>query len=243
MTPASAEPTDDRDRRLGELRRFFDHWSLFRKAIRGDHASHLGAYRALATLLSGRRPFRLVDLGCGDACGTAWALAGSPVSSYVGVDLSPVALGLARLNLESVRCDKEFREEDFAAAVRELQPRADVVWIGLSLHHLDHEAKRPFLEDVRRLLLPGGVLGVHDPFRAEGEGREEFHDRWWEICRDRWVALEMDEREALRDHVFAGDYPETGTGLAELAEEAGFRSCRLLFSDRDGIYRAYALEA
>ena len=169
------EQDEVRARRLEEVRSFFDVWSLFHKVILGDHSSHMGAYRALAALLSGRPPFRFLDLGCGDACGTAWALSGKAISSYVGVDLSSVALGLARLNLEKATCPKEFLDEDFSLAVARPQERFDVVWIGLSLHHLPGEAKGAFLADVRRLLVPGGVLGVYDPFRSEGEGREAFH--------------------------------------------------------------------
>ena len=240
--PPTGDADEERTRRLEEIRAFFDGWSLFHKVILGDHSSHVGAYRALSTLLSGRPPFRMLDLGCGDACGTGWALAGTSVSGWVGVDLSPVALGLARLNLQAVACAKEFLEEDFVLSVRQPRPRVDVVWIGLSLHHLSHEAKRGFLEDVRRLLLPGGVLGIYDPFRADGEETDAFHERWWELCRTRWVALEPAEREALRDHVVASDHPESAGSLSELSGEAGFSSCRLLFSSPDGIYRVYALE-
>jgi len=238
-----AEGEGERGRRMEEVRTFFDAWSLFHKVILGDHSSHMGAYRALSTLLSGRPPLRFVDLGCGDACGTAWALAGKGVSSYVGIDISPVALGLARLNLDSLACPKEFLEEDFVLAASRPQPRADVVWIGLSLHHLKGDAKRAFLAAVRRLLVPGGVLGVYDPFRSEGETREDFHTRWWELCRSRWVALEPAEREALHEHVTTSDFPESAETLAEMSDEAGFESCRLLFSDREGIYRVYALQA
>ena len=83
------------------------------------------------------RPFRFLDLACGDARGVVGALRGTAVAHYHGVDLSrPGALAMASVSVEALTCPVELDQRDFIAAMADRPEPADVVWIGLSLHHL-----------------------------------------------------------------------------------------------------------
>ena len=50
---------------------------------------------------------------------------------------------------------------------------ADIVWIGLSLHHSRLSEKRAVVRDVRRILAPGGLFLFYENTRRDGERRNE----------------------------------------------------------------------
>src|SRR5688572_16925445 len=94
---------------LPETNGFFNRqWQTYHRVVDCNYMKH----RELAVLLQDyllaafRRPYTLLDLGCGDAVFTAQALRGTQLCSYVGVDLSEPALDLARQTLAPFRCQQ-----------------------------------------------------------------------------------------------------------------------------------------
>jgi ubiquinone/menaquinone biosynthesis C-methylase UbiE len=85
---------------------FRDQWQVYSKLVDNDYLSHkaVGAvlHRELLTDVS--RPFRFLDLACGDARLTVAALQGTRVIHYHGIDLSASALGMARQTVETLAC-------------------------------------------------------------------------------------------------------------------------------------------
>jgi SAM-dependent methyltransferase len=80
---------------------FFDEWSIYDQVLDHNYMYHDEIYRDVKRLLADRyekRPFVLLDLGCGSARHLARALQGRSVSRYVGYDLSDVALAHAQSN-------------------------------------------------------------------------------------------------------------------------------------------------
>ena len=72
-------------------------WRLYRKIVDHNYIFHHEAYTRLRKALveEATRPFRFLDLACGDAGLIAEALRGVEVASYFGVDLSAEGLRLA----------------------------------------------------------------------------------------------------------------------------------------------------
>ena len=58
------------------------------------------------------RPFRFLDIACGDASCSSVALRGTKVSHYRGVDFSSVALDLARKAIAPLGIPADFEECD-----------------------------------------------------------------------------------------------------------------------------------
>jgi methylase of polypeptide subunit release factors len=72
--------------------------SSYSKLVDNDYLAHQAVRKVLHRVLLEQvnRPFRFLDLACGDASLTVAALQGTPVIHYHGIDLSAPALELAR---------------------------------------------------------------------------------------------------------------------------------------------------
>ena len=83
-----------------------------------------------------------------------------------------------------------------------------------------------------------GRLIFYEPIRTVTESREEILARWWEVARH-WTELNAAELQKVKDHVFGSDYPESVEGYFAMAERAGFRGTRVLFTDPDRLYAVF----
>jgi SAM-dependent methyltransferase len=220
---------------------FQQHWRVYRLMVEENFLCHREVYARLRDVLAGLEvPFRFLDVGCGDAACAAVALRRTQVASYHGIDLAPEALAVAQANLGSLACRVRLEVGDYADVLHHGTEPADVVWIGLSLHHSRHTAKRAVLRDVRRILAPGGLLLFYENTRRDGESRDEWLARW-DLQRPAWTAYDDADWTLMRDHVRSADYPETCSGWHRLAEETGFRAVRELFVAPTDLFRMYAM--
>ncbi len=221
------------------VKAFFDQWALYVNGMENNCLFHREAYAALRQLIKDRFNglFSMLDLGCGDARFMSGALKGTAVASYHGVDLSEVALSFARKNLKGAGYRKIFTVADFTEFVRGAREETELIWIGLSLHHLPRPQKEIFAKDCRGLLKKDGCLVVYEPSRLEDETREEFLVRWERMARSEWKALSAEEIDAIYRHVAVADYPESLSGYQEVARGAGFGKTELIFTTPNGIYR------
>jgi SAM-dependent methyltransferase len=184
-------------------------------------------YRRLHRLLidEAPRPFRFLDLGCGDATAS---VAGTPVAAYHGIDLSQPALDLAREAVGELGCPVTLERRDFVAALRDWTAPVDVVWIGQSLHHLRSAGKLEAMRRVRELVGEHGLFLAWEAFSLEGESRDAWLGRF-ERIRPSFTALSEEEWDAMADHTRLADFPETGSRWHELGRDAGFAEVRELF--------------
>ena len=99
---------------------FQNQWDVYRKFLKHDYLSNAKAAAALREFLTGEvtRPYRFLDLACGDASGIVPMLAQTPIEQYRGVDLSAPALALAKDNLAALPCTVMLDEADFSTAMR-----------------------------------------------------------------------------------------------------------------------------
>jgi len=206
-------------------------WDTYRKLVDHNYLGHREAYAALHAFLSAefRRPFRFLDLACGDAGGIVAALRQTEVAHYQGIDLSTPALELASRNLEVLACSKQLCEQDFVEAMRDRPPPADVVWIGLSMHHLSSQGKREIFAEVRNTLIYGGAFLIYEPILLPYESRDAFVDRQNRTMRSDWTALTDEEAGDILKHIETSDFPETAETWQHMALARGFSHARMLF--------------
>jgi SAM-dependent methyltransferase len=224
---------------------FRHQWELYRKFLAHDYLANAGAYAELQRFLENDvgRPFRFLDLACGDASGIVGALKATPIAHYHGVDLSPPALKLARRNLEALACEVELEQADFVEAMRSSTLRPDIVWISLSLHHLATPDKRRLMREVRNRLDAGGALLIYEPTCREGEDRVAWVDRFEETGRREWTALSAEELKEAMGHVRTCDLPETASEWIALGHETGFSEVAELYTAPSDLFRMFSFRA
>src|SRR5215471_3616878 len=220
---------------------FRHQWQVYSKVVDNDYLSHKAVqavlHRELATDVN--RPFRFLDLACGDARLTVAALQGTRVIHYHGIDLSAPALAMARQTVETLACPAELEQEDFVAAMRARREPADVVWIGLALHHLQTADKGVLMREVRATVGDAGRFLIYEPVCHEGESRPGYLDRFEQINHSGCAALTLDEWAAMLAHVRAADFPEPPSVWAQLGRDAGFSEVCELFTDPTGFYTVF----
>lgn len=217
------------------VRNFFNQWQIYKKVVDANYMFHREAYAAIASKLPDR-PFSFLDLGAGDAQWTSRILAGRPVSRYHAVDLAAPALELARTNTLAFSGEKWFTQGDFVSNLP-AEP-FDVIFTGMSIHHLTREEKRQFIPRIRQLLNPGGRFLLYEVIRREEETREGVFARWSEYVGREWTALTPEEQEKIQAHVSSSDFQEPVADYRQFAKEAGFSRTEQLFVDPHDFYGA-----
>jgi SAM-dependent methyltransferase len=222
---------------------FVSSWDIYRKMVDNDYLGHQGAYSALRELLLSQRdsPFSFMDIACGDASMSAQALAGTAVSDYTGIDISADALSRARKIFASVDCRARFILGDFRELLPDWYGQVDVVWIGLSLHHLQVEDKVRLMAHVRRIIAPDGMFAIYEDTCFEGENREDWLSRW-DAQESSWTAYTPEEWKFVCDHVHGSDYPQSDSQWEQLGREAGFSRIEKLFECRTQLFGFFCFQ-
>ena len=223
---------------------FQDTWTLYRKVVENNYLCHREAYGALHDALTGRgrSPFRFLDIACGDATASAYALQGTAVTHYRGMDFSTQALELAAAALAGLGCHVVLEEGDFLDLVPNRRDIADVVWMGLSLHHLQQLDKLVFMRHVRSALAPGGSFLIYENSLRPDEDRDGWMGRW-DDQRPNWTAFSEPEWDTVTGHVHAADYPETTETWHRLGQEAGFSRAAHVLTTQTELFSVYRFDA
>ena len=221
---------------------FQNQWDVYRKFLKYDYLSNAEAAATLRAFLAGEvaRPYRFLDLACGDASGIVAALWRRRRSSSIAA--STCRLRRWRWRRTTLpRCParscstRPISVPPCAACARP----EDIVWISLSLHHLDTDAKLVFMREVRQGLEPGGAFLVYEPTRRDGEDRPAYLDRFEDIGRREWTELTPTEFAEALKHVRTCDLPETVSEWERLGREAGFASSRELYKSPTDLFRLF----
>jgi len=220
---------------------FFNGWSLYRRIVDNDYLYHRSVKASLGEWLNEMeselgRPFSFLDLGCGDGLFSSEVLEGRSLSSYTGIDISPVALDLAARNTLQLKAPCTLKAGDFLTEITSLHDTYDIIYIGLSLHHLPRVEKEYFFGQLRRKLAPAGVLLIFDPVLTPGETHDSYMGRWVDHAEWAWNALTTEEVAGAIQHVTTSDYPEEIGTLNRMAVSSGFEPAEILFMDRTDFY-------
>lgn len=197
--------------------------ATYRKVTRENLMYHREVYRVLRAVIDAEapKPFSFLDVACGDASASAAMLQSAEIGHYYGIDLSALSLDLAQETLEALQCKVELRCQDFADALQDWKAPVDIVWIGMSLHHLQPVEKQIVMRSVHSALRGSGVFLIWEPTLFEGEDRLGWLERYT-ACRPQWTALDDDEWNEMVDHSRVADFPETGEVWMSMAHVAGF---------------------
>jgi SAM-dependent methyltransferase len=143
---------------------------------------HWHRYHFVAPLVVGRT---VLDIACGEGYGSA--LIARHAAQVTGADISPTAIAHA-LERYAGAANLDFREADCAAL-----PFADASFdVVVSFETLEHiAAQEAFLDEIRRVLRPDGLVVISCPNKAEYSDKRdhvnEFHIR--ELYRDELASL------------------------------------------------------
>lgn len=218
-------------------RLFNEQWQLYQKVLNNNYLGHREVYRILHEFLARyeQKPFKMLDLGCGDASFVAQALMNTTITFYQGIDLSKAALAIARDNMVLIHCQKMFIQGDFFELVPKLaknqQDSFDVVLASFSLHHLTLEQKDYLMSQLLQLLKDNSVFLLIDPMCQEGESREAYLKRYLEWVQQEWSLLTSQEVLMVEDHISANDFPETQKTLRLIAQKHGFLKVDCLYQN------------
>jgi SAM-dependent methyltransferase len=206
-------------------------WSLYDLITEHNYMFHREIYSGVEDLLKQRNDhenYRLLDLGCGNARYLAPCLKRLPPKLYEGVDLSEAALAEAREYLAELPGQVVLTHRDLLKTVESTDKTWDVIFSGFAIHHLMPEEKARFFRAAGQCLSQNGWLVMVDVVREENQDRDSFLDGYLRFMREKWTKVPPDRLEEACAHVRDHDYPECLSTLAEMAEEAGLHSIRLV---------------
>lgn len=191
---------------------FLKSWQVYQDIIAHNYMFHREisvAARSALTTFKPDRSLRVLDLGCGDASMVLPLLSADRVSRYIGCDLSQPALDIARTQLDAQQIPNQLICDDMLLVASELpNASADVVFSSYAIHHLNAINKQRILEDIARVLVPGGCLVLIDIFREPEEDRTAYMRNYMGVVLDQWANLSPESRDLVIDHATAYDFPE-----------------------------------
>lgn len=218
---------------------FNDKWKLYQKILANNYMGHQEIYNILHKFLidNWQQPFKILDLGCGDASFVSQTLLNTNVSFYLGIDISETAIAIARENMKLIPCDQDFIQGDFSEVipllVQEREPKFDLILSSFTFHHLNLEQKDHIFNQLRQLLLPGGIFVLIDLVSQKGENREAYIKRYLQNVEQQWSQLTFEEMTLVSSHMLGSDYPETQKTLELLAANNGFKNMKCLYQHAD----------
>jgi cyclopropane fatty-acyl-phospholipid synthase-like methyltransferase len=200
-------------------------WQAYRAIVEHDYLWHNLANHALRQEIDRRfgpqTPVSFLDLACGDAASTSRVLRERPLKRYVGVDQSEPALAAAAENVRRLGTEATLVTADFVEYLEATREQFDVIYIGLSAHHLGGPGLPRFFAAVRRCLTPKGILLAFEPFTLPDESRDDHVERLCAIIDHFWVKMTPDQRGQVAAHIRASDYPIAEAKWNSLAVAAG----------------------
>ena len=181
---------------------------------------------------------RVLEVSCGRGGGASFLFAQYGISSYVGVDLSPENIRIARARNDG----PQFRLGN--AAALDLPDRSFDVVLNVEASHL-YADRRAFFAEVFRVLEAGGTFCYADGCWADDDCTQDLHDAGFELLERREItsnviaALERDSarREAIFDAMAATELIDE---YKDWGGVVGYRAHRR-FVDHETLYFSHRL--
>lgn len=188
---------------------------MFHREISYAVRTALESYRANETL-------RILDLGCGDGSMTLPLLSADRIAAYVGCDLSKPALDIAENQIKTLGISAQLICDDMLKVVSEQQPQSiELIYSSYAIHHLNATQKQQIIEQIARVLTPGGLLVLIDIFREPDENRADYMQNYMARLKETWTALTSDAQELVINHATNYDFPEHSDFYQSLGQRFG----------------------
>jgi tRNA (cmo5U34)-methyltransferase len=193
-------------------------YDALRRKLIPDFDSFYGVALDLLAEAVGDRPFACVDLGVGTGLFSEMILRRFPRATIEGVDFAPKMIEAARARLAAYSGRMRFRLANYDSAP--LGGPVEAVVSALSIHHLEHDAKRRLFREIHAALAPGGIFVNADQSLGATPEVEMAYQRRWE--RDMRAADVGDEDFASALARARLDRSATFADQLAWLEEAGF---------------------
>ncbi|MBO3462641.1 class I SAM-dependent methyltransferase [Aetokthonos hydrillicola Thurmond2011] len=233
--PAKSNSTEEQ---LFAPKEFFnEQWQIYDKVLKNNYMRHRDIYHILHELLVSyfQKPFKMLELGCGDAGFSTQALLNTNIASYMGIDLSTPALSIAKQNMAIIECEKTFTEGDFFELVPVLEQnqnhKFDLVLISFALHHLQREQKDFLINQIKNILNPSGLFILIDLVPKQQEDRDSYIKRYLSGVKKDWTLLTEREYSIVSAHISSSDFPESQQTLQLISDKCGFARLESLYCD------------
>ncbi len=214
--------------------------ATYRKIVGANLMFHREVYSLLQNLLRKEmpRPFSFLDIACGDASASAAALRDCSIEHYHGIDLSAASLDIAKEELKSLPCPVELHCRDFSEAMACWTDPVDIVWIGMSLHHLKLDGKISMMRRIHRVMKPDGLFLLWEPTLLDQEDRLGWLRRFSTFRAD-WAAITDEEFASMERHMEMADFPESAETWEAIGRDAGFAHAEQVFTMPNRIGRVF----
>jgi tRNA (cmo5U34)-methyltransferase len=183
----------------------------------------------------------LLEIGCGTGITTACLLAGREDALIESIDNAPAMLSQARQNLKEALAAKRLRliENDALSHLQEIpEASVDIVASAYAFHNFLHGYRRRVLEEVFRVLKPGGLFVNGDRYAID-DADEHLKKTQEEVRGYFRIFGEMNRPDLLEQwilHLFSDESEEHIMRLKPALDamgEIGFDNIGLHF--RDGV--------
>lgn len=220
--------------------KFFSRWDTYDRVVSHNYMYHREIRHELGDFLDrtfNGKSLSILDIGCGDCSQITATMDSSSIGSYVGVDISAVALEAAEERLSELAFSFRLLEQDFTAFIEKCESSSfDLVLAGYSVHHLKYHNKQDFFRNCYRILRPGGYLAHYDVMRLNGETRSQYLERYFDIING-WEYLEDGERTFVMEHISECDFPSSPDELFGMVKDPGFKlTPGMLYADESSIH-------
>jgi SAM-dependent methyltransferase len=217
---------------LSPVEIFLKSWRVYQDIIKHNYMFHREISRAVSDALEEFKPnqkLSIMDLGCGDASMILPMLNPSRVNNYVGCDLSQPALDIAHEALETKKIPHQLICDDMLRVASEKKESSyDLVFSSYALHHLNALQKAQIVEDITRVLVPGGWFVIVDVFREPAEDRAQYMRSYMGKVKETWASLSSDAQTLVINHATEHDFPEHLTFYQSLCNAKGLNSGKTL---------------
>ena len=118
----------------------------------------------------------VLDLGAGTGLLTKYLFEKFPNAQYTLVDVSDQMLNVARERFSDIP-NFNFVVSDYSKALP--SNNFDLITSGLSIHHLEHDAKKALYSTIYNKLPDNGFFINLDQFNASSDVMNDSYNKWW----------------------------------------------------------------
>ncbi|MEM9157973.1 MAG: class I SAM-dependent methyltransferase [Verrucomicrobiota bacterium] len=222
-----------------EIKAFFESWEIYQKIISHNYMMHREIEEILRSQFKELKLDKpaILEIGCGDSHIISRIAPLVPIKSYLGIDLSHMALDFALKNLQGKIPKIELRQGEMLEQVAKIEDaQFDLIIAGYTIHHLDTDKKTALLSNLETLLSPHGALLIYDVLTREGESNAAHIKRSLHLYETTWTKIAPEQIASLKTHVQENDLTESWSTWQQIATQTSLPKQSLLYTDPNEVF-------